>query len=98
MDELADNVHATCRLLRRLGHPTRLSILCSLCAGEKCVAELTCQLGLRQSNMSQHLRKLRSAKLVKTRRSHTKVYYSLENENAGPLLAFLRGIQEANRL
>jgi DNA-binding transcriptional ArsR family regulator len=73
-------------LLKAMGHPTRLRILNLLRQSGCCVQELEKELGLRQSNVSQHLGILRSLDMVKVeRRGHT-VCYSLNEELVCPLL------------
>ncbi len=55
-------------LLKAAGNPHRLMILCDLAEGELSVGQLEERLDLSQSALSQHLAKLRQAKLVRTRR------------------------------
>ena len=57
--------------LRSLASRHRLMILCSLIEGEVQVSDLLRRLGLTQSNLSQHLAKLREEGLVATRREGT---------------------------
>ncbi|SIS85947.1 ArsR/SmtB family transcription factor [Salimicrobium salexigens] len=66
--------------LKLLGDKTRLTILGMLKNGECCVCEFTEVLEMSQPSVSQHLRKLRDAKLVKEDRRGQWVFYSL-NEN-----------------
>jgi ArsR family transcriptional regulator, arsenate/arsenite/antimonite-responsive transcriptional repressor len=70
---------------KALGDKTRLRILALLKVRELCVCELTALLGMSQPAVSQHMRRLRSAKLVKERRQGQWVYYSL-NPSAWPFL------------
>jgi DNA-binding transcriptional ArsR family regulator len=63
------------KLLKALGHPTRLAILDLLRAGEACVCHLEAALGYRQAYISQHLMVLRDAGLVGDRREGSNVYY-----------------------
>ncbi len=58
---------------------TRLRIIWALLDGEHSVNELALQLGLNPAGVSQHLARLRSAKVVVVRRDATKAFYSLEN-------------------
>ncbi|SDJ78883.1 ArsR/SmtB family transcription factor [Salimicrobium halophilum] len=66
--------------LKLLGDKTRLTIAGMLKNGECCVCEFTEVLEMSQPSVSQHLRKLRDAKLVKENRRGQWVFYSL-NEN-----------------
>lgn len=62
-------------LFSTLANPVRLAIFCRIIQREWSVNDLADEVGLRQSALSQHLRKLRDAKVVKTRRERQVVYY-----------------------
>lgn len=62
-------------LFSTLANPVRLAIFCRIIEREWSVNDLADEVGLRQSALSQHLRKLRDAKVVKTRRERHVVYY-----------------------
>ncbi len=64
-------------ICKTLANPTRLRILHVLREGEKSVCELTGLLGLRQSNLSQHLSIMRQAQILKTRKQGSNIYYSV---------------------
>ncbi|MCL4438856.1 MAG: metalloregulator ArsR/SmtB family transcription factor [Candidatus Thermoplasmatota archaeon] len=72
-------------IFKVLGDQNRLHILSLISNQELCVCEITSIIGMSQSNASQHLAKLRSAGLVKERRSAQWIYYSL-NQEALPLI------------
>ena len=61
-------------ILKAMGNEHRLSILCLLRAGEKCVSDMERAIGLSQSALSQHLAKLRQEGLVKTRRQAQTIF------------------------
>ena len=67
--------------LKMLADPTRLRILWALLHGEHSVNELATHVGSPASTVSQHLAKLRLAKLVRTRRHGTQVFYVVENDH-----------------
>ena len=67
--------------LKMLADPTRLRILWALLHGEHSVNELAAHVGSPASTVSQHLAKLRLAKLVRTRRHCTQVFYVAENDH-----------------
>ena len=75
--------------LRSLASRHRLMILCSLLEGEMPVGELVRHLGLSQSNLSQHLAKLREEGLVATRRDGTAIFYRIGSDRVRPILAEL---------
>ncbi len=62
---------------RALGDETRLHLLELLTSGERTVADLMDATGLGQSLVSHHLRTLRQAGLVATRRDGRWVYYAI---------------------
>lgn len=70
-----------------LADATRVKLLWLLRAGERPVAELTGAVAKPQSLVSQHLAKLRMARLVTTRRQGSHVYYRLANDHVGQLVA-----------
>ena len=72
VDEAAD-------LLRAIGSPYRLLILCLLMEREKTVSEICEAIGARQSLTSQHLTRLRLDGLVVAERRGHFVYYTLSN-------------------
>ena len=67
--------------LKMLADTTRLRILWALLRGEHSVNELAAHVGSPASTVSQHLAKLRLAKLVRTRRHGTQVFYVAENDH-----------------
>jgi DNA-binding transcriptional ArsR family regulator len=69
-----------------LSDPTRIRIVLALEAGELPVNELAERVGKAPAAVSQHLAKLRWAKVVQTRQEGTRVYYSLIDEHAAELV------------
>jgi ArsR family transcriptional regulator, virulence genes transcriptional regulator len=76
-------------LLKAMSNPRRLMILCHLIEGEKSAGELERLVGLRQSALSQHLAKLRSHGLVRTRRDGQSIYYALASKGPRDVIAVL---------
>lgn len=70
-------VQEAAELLRSIGSPYRLMILCLLTDQELTVTEICDMIGARQSLTSQHLSRLRLDGLVKAERRGHFVYYSL---------------------
>lgn len=80
-------------LLKVLGNPQRLRLLCLLVGKEMAVGQLNEQLPeLSQSALSQHLARLREQGLVRTRRESQTIWYSLEDGPAQEVIATLYGI------
>ena len=78
------------KVLKLLGEPNRLHILCSM--GLECcpVNQIVSNTGLTQTNVSFHLRALREANLVKANKQGSQVYYCLYNTD---LLEWLQSLQ-----
>jgi DNA-binding transcriptional ArsR family regulator len=62
-------------MLKLLGDETRLRIIWALLDGEHSVNELAELVGAQPAGVSQHLAKLRLARLVRTRRDGTRIFY-----------------------
>lgn len=78
-------------LFKGLAHPLRIRVLEILAsADEVSVAEMLAQTNLEPSHLSQHLSVLRRYHLVASERRASVVYYRLEFEEVGELLAVAR--------
>ncbi|ULA65228.1 MAG: Transcriptional regulator, ArsR family (Modular protein) [Nitrospira sp.] len=64
-------------ILRAMGDPTRLAILESLLAQEKCVGDLVAELNRPQPYISHHLRILRQAGLIEGQRDGKQICYRI---------------------
>ena len=69
-----------------LADGTRIQILWSLIDGERSVNDLATAIRKPAPSVSQHLAKLRMARLVRTRREGTTIFYELENDHVRQLL------------
>ncbi len=76
-------------LLRSIGSPYRLMILCLLMDSEKTVTEICEAIGARQSLTSQHLTRLRLDGLVKAERRGHYAHYSLADSLAKDIVSTL---------
>lgn len=92
-DELMDGMRTAAgeatKLLRSIGSPHRLMILCLLMDSEKTVTEISDAIGTRQSLTSQHLTHLRLHGLVSVERRGHFAYYSLKHEAAREIVGTL---------
>jgi ArsR family transcriptional regulator len=75
---MIDATDAAVETLKFLGDKNRLRILQVLARRESCVCELVDQIDMTQPLISYHLRRLREAGLVRTRRKAQWIYYSIE--------------------
>jgi DNA-binding transcriptional ArsR family regulator len=74
-------------LFRLLGDPTRIRILQILdTAGELCVHEIAEAVDAPETKVSQALRLLRTAHVVRNRRAGRHIHYRLDDDHVGDLL------------
>jgi DNA-binding transcriptional ArsR family regulator len=74
------------KVFKALGHPIRYKIMKFLLDGTKCVCKLNENVEFSQSNLSQHLRILRDAGLVRTEKVGLKIFYSLSSDDIKHLI------------
>ncbi len=94
IDILARHASGVADMLKLLANTQRLLLLCRLRDGECAVGELieACALSpasVSPSSVSQHLGRLRDAKVVTTRREGTTIYYRLANDDIRSLIEIL---------
>src|SRR5215217_440952 len=82
-----EQVALVVEVFRMLADATRVQALWALGAGEMSVNDLATHIGKPAPSVSQHLAKLRMARLVRTRRDGTTIFYSLDNDHIGQLVA-----------
>ena len=82
-----DEIDLATEVFRMLADSTRFRLLLALVNRELSVNDLAQALDKPPAGVSQHLAKLRLARLVATRREGTHVYYRLENEHVRQLVA-----------
>ncbi|MEU0498607.1 metalloregulator ArsR/SmtB family transcription factor [Mycobacterium sp. NPDC006124] len=89
-------VQAAATAARGLGDATRLSIAAALAAGgELCVCDMAWVVGLSQGLVSHHLRQLKNAALVSSRRQGKLVMYRLTERGHQLTAAVLTGVSAA---
>ena len=76
-----DMLYELSEFFRVFGDSSRIRILYALYEGEKCVLDISQQLGLSQSAVSHQLQTLRANRLVKYRRDGKTVFYSLDDDH-----------------
>jgi ArsR family transcriptional regulator len=82
---MSEFAYAT-EILKALANPLRLRILQLLAAEAMCVHELATATGSAQPLISQHLRVLRSARLIAGERRQREMLYSLQDEHVGQIV------------
>jgi ArsR family transcriptional regulator, zinc-responsive transcriptional repressor len=81
-----DQVGLIVEVFRMLADASRIRLLWSLIDDELSVNDLAERVGKPAPSVSQHLAKLRMARLVRTRRAGTTIFYSLENDHIRQLV------------
>lgn len=66
------------RIIKALGHPTRLFIVDELSKGERCVCELTEMVGADISTVSKHLALLKKTGILEDEKRGWQVFYKLK--------------------
>ncbi len=82
LEALRDAAEQACALMKVLGNPDRLMLLCELAQGERSVTQLQEALGIVQPTLSQQLAVLREEGLVDTRREGKSIHYRLVSAQA----------------
>ncbi|MDY6342672.1 MAG: metalloregulator ArsR/SmtB family transcription factor [Sphaerochaetaceae bacterium] len=77
VSDMPDNetIAAVSEALKQLGDPSRLRIFWLLCHTEECVLDIAALVGMSSPAVSHHLRLLKAAGLLETRRVGKEVYY-----------------------
>jgi DNA-binding transcriptional ArsR family regulator len=79
-------LQSVAEVFRLLGDPTRVRLLDALSHGERCVCDLAALVDLSESAVSHQLRLLRTARLVRARRTGRMAFYSLDDHHVIGLL------------
>lgn len=82
------------RIGKALSSPKRLEILEMLAQGEKAVETITAEVGIDNKLASAHLKALKEARLVQTRRDGKRIYYKLVGPDVAQLGVVLRQVAE----
>jgi ArsR family transcriptional regulator len=70
------------RMAKAMGHPARIAILQYLFEQDTCVCgDIVSEIGLAQPTISQHLKELKTAGLIKGSVEGTKVCYCIDRDN-----------------
>ncbi|MDR1387337.1 MAG: metalloregulator ArsR/SmtB family transcription factor [Propionibacteriaceae bacterium] len=91
-----DHIALAAEVFSLLSDPTRIRLILALGSGERSVGQLAQQVGKKPTAVSQHLAKLRWAKIVRTRPEASHVFYSLVDEHAAALVR--HGVQQAEHV
>ncbi len=87
-----DKVKAASQGLRAIAHELRLSVLCLLLERPMCVHELMQATGAAQSNLSQHLSKMRMLGILDNQKQGQEVFYRIADPGFANLVIALKQI------
>ncbi|MBM7539943.1 ArsR/SmtB family transcription factor [Amphibacillus cookii] len=89
MEKIAMNIEETAIILKLLSDKTRLTMLKLLETNACCVCEFVDIFQMSQPAISQHLRKLRDAGIVREERKGQWIFYALNNDHFANQLIML---------
>jgi ArsR family transcriptional regulator, virulence genes transcriptional regulator len=89
-EKLARDAAIVARLLKSLGNPLRLLLVCHLADGELFARELNDRIGTTKGNVSQHLTALLKTRLILRERRGNRNYYRIADPRVNKLMQFLR--------
>jgi len=78
--------------LKAMSHPLRLKILCAVGEHELSVQSIVDCVGTTQSNVSQHLARLRDKEILASRRDANRIYYRVKDERTLRLVEMMRDV------
>lgn len=95
IDLAVDSDHKFAEMLKALGHPARLAIVKFLAENNQCVCgNISDELPLAKSTVSQHLKKLKEANLIKGTIDGQNTCYCLNKEGFEEFGIFLNELKQ----
>ena len=83
-------------IAKALGHPARLAIVEYLLQQKECVCgDIVSELPLAQATVSQHLKELKNAGIIKGNIEGNSICYCLNEETIAEFISFLKNIKTA---
>ncbi len=80
------------RIGKAVAHPRRIELLDLLCQGERSVEVLAAAAAMSVTNTSAHLRVMKEARLVTTRKEGTRVFYSIGDDTVYGFFSVLQDL------
>ena len=84
--EFNQTVEDASKIFSLLGEANRMKIILALMEGELCVYHICEITGAKQSATSQHLRKLKDNRIVKSRKEANQVLYSIADHHVATII------------
>lgn len=82
------------KMFKALGHPVRMKIVKKLFEGEMCACKFINDVEFSQSNLSQHLKILKEAKIVSSEKKGMNVIYKLTDSNIAEIIKISENVIE----
>lgn len=95
MNAVSSDIRTHALIFKALGHPARLQIVTLLADGERCVCDLTEQVGLDISTISKHLSILVRAGVLVNERRANKIFHRLRTPCVLKVLSCLNDVRNA---
>ncbi len=86
---MADNYTDNANVFKALSDENRLKVLELLLDGEKCVSEILEKMSIGQSTLSHHIKLMCVSGIIKSRKSGTATYYSINSDGAASAIELL---------
>ena len=90
-----NEVGQTAELLKIVAEENRLKILCTLKAGERCVCDIWQDLDIPQNLASHHLKVLKDAGLIDSRKDGLKMIYWIKKKEIGKFNSLLNNFLQS---
>lgn len=87
-----DDIERAAHALKAMSHPLRLKILCAIGESELAVQNIVDCVGTTQSNVSQHLAKLKDKEVLASRRDANRIYYRVKDARTLSLVEMMRDV------
>lgn len=87
-----EDIQQAAQAMKAIAHPLRLKILCVLGSQELSVQDIVEQVGTTQSNISQHLAKMRDQGVLATRKESNWVYYRIGDIRTLKLIGMMKDV------
>ena len=87
-----NDIEQAAHALKAMSHPLRLKILCAVGEQELSVQDIVACVGTTQSNVSQHLAKLRDKDVLASRRDANRIYYRVKDARTLSLVEMMRDV------
>src|SRR5574343_774893 len=96
-DQFTEQQNQIATLAKAIGHPARVAILEVLLSKSNCICnEIVDELPLAQATVSQHLRELKLAGIIKGNISGKSICYCIDNKHLNILQQFINNINSQN--